>query len=48
VPVDQVWTLVMSWYAGRADEQWTPRTPDEMQKIFADAGLTGDFWNVTA
>jgi hypothetical protein len=44
VPLEQVWRLAMPWYADRLDYDWTPRTPAAMEHLFAEAGLTSDFW----
>ena len=46
VPLEQVWRLSQPWYANRLHEDWTPRTADEIERLFEGAGLTGDFWNV--
>jgi len=46
VSLEQVWRLARPWYADRLDEDWTPRTPDVMERILSDAGLTGAFWRV--
>jgi hypothetical protein len=46
VPLDQLWTLARSWYANRLDYEWLPRTPAEMERVFAAAGLAGEFWRV--
>ena len=46
VPLEQVWRLTAPWYADRLDYDWTPRTPGAMERLLADAGLTGDFWRV--
>jgi len=46
VPLEQVWRLSVPWYADRLDYDWTPRTPAAMERLLADAGLTGDFWRV--
>ena len=45
-PIQQVWHLAVAWYADRLDDDWTPRAPAAMERLFADAGLTGDFWRV--
>jgi hypothetical protein len=29
------------------DYGWQPRAPEAMERLFAEAGLTGDFWRVT-
>jgi len=44
--LDQAWALACSWYATRLDHEWMPRTPGETERLFAAAGLTGDFWRV--
>jgi hypothetical protein len=41
-----VWRLAGPWYADRLDERWSPRTPEAMERLLADAGLRGDFWRV--
>ena len=46
VPLEQVWRLTGPWYAGRLDEDWTPRTPDVVERLLTQAGLTGEFWKV--
>jgi hypothetical protein len=46
VPLEQAWRLAGPWYADRLDEAWTPRTPEVMQRLFTEAGLTGEFWRV--
>lgn len=46
VPLQQVWQLAQPWYADRLDDDWTPRTPENIEQLFSAAGLTGDFWGV--
>jgi len=46
VPLDQVWTLASGWYANRLDYEWMPRTHGEAERLFAAAGLTGEFWRI--
>ena len=46
VPVDRLWRLSRPWYADRLDEDWRPKTPEVIERLLADAGLTGDFWRV--
>jgi hypothetical protein len=48
VPLSQVWQLARRWYAGRAGEAWNPRTPEEAEHVFADVGLSGEFWRLTS
>lgn len=42
--VQQQWQLAAGWFAGRADADWTKRTPQQVQEVFESVGLTGDFW----
>jgi hypothetical protein len=42
--VQQQWELATRWFAGRADADWIKRSPEEVQAVFEDVGLTGDFW----
>jgi hypothetical protein len=44
--IEQVWRLARAWYADRLDEEWSPRSPETMERLFADAGLFGEFWRV--
>jgi hypothetical protein len=44
----QQWDLARSWYADRLSRDWRRRTPEEAEAVFADVGLTGDFWRLTA
>ena len=46
VPLDRVWRLAGPWDADRLDERGSPRTPEAMERLLADAGLRGDFWRV--
>ena len=46
VALEQVWRLAGPWYADRMDDGWTPRRPEETERLLTDAGLTGEFWRV--
>jgi hypothetical protein len=46
LPLEQVWQLAQVWYAGRAEEHWTPRSPEAVEQLFASLGLTGAFWSL--
>ncbi|MGD2059261.1 MAG: hypothetical protein PVF87_00210 [Acidimicrobiia bacterium] len=39
--------LSKDWYATRMRRDWEPPTPTEAESIFAQHGLTGDFWSLT-
>lgn len=42
------WRLAHAWYAGRLDPGFRRRTPEEAEALFAELGLTGRFWRLTA
>jgi hypothetical protein len=46
LPLDQVWRLSGPWYEDRLQEHWRPKTVEKIERIFAEAALTGDFWRV--
>lgn len=45
VTVDQLWGLAQAWYGNRLRPDSRRPQPDEMRRIFAELGLTGDFWD---
>jgi hypothetical protein len=45
VRIDQLWTLATTWYGTRLQPISRRPGPDEMRRIFAALGLTGDFWD---
>jgi hypothetical protein len=44
--LEQLWRLGDAWYADRLDRDWRRRTPEEAEALFAELGLTGDFWRL--
>ena len=44
--LDQLWRLADAWYANRLARDWRRRRPDEAEALFAELGLTGDFWRL--
>jgi hypothetical protein len=44
---EQMWRLADTWYHDRDDPAWRRRTADEAEAVFAEIGLTGDFWRLT-
>jgi hypothetical protein len=44
--VDQQWELAKAWYPERLSPDWKRRSPAEAQELFAQIGLTGDFWRL--
>ena len=45
--LDAAWRLARAWYADKLSPEWRRATPAGAERIFADAGLTGDFWRLT-
>jgi hypothetical protein len=45
--MDQQWRLARAWFDGRHLPDWKRRTPQEAEAVFADVGLTGDFWHLS-
>jgi Alkylmercury lyase len=43
---EQMWHVAHAWYGDRLAPDWRRKTPDEAQALFAEAGLTGPFWQV--
>ncbi|HEX4066023.1 MAG TPA: organomercurial lyase [Acidobacteriaceae bacterium] len=46
VPLNQVAQLATLWYGSHASPDWHKWTISEAQKIFHDAGLRSEFWDV--
>jgi hypothetical protein len=44
--VQQLQSLAIAWYGDRMDPDWRPRTRDESQRLLADIGLDGSFWEL--
>ena len=40
----QQWRLALLWYKDRRSPAWRRKTPEEAEAIFAECGLSGDFW----
>jgi hypothetical protein len=47
IGVQQLQALASVWYGDRLDPEWQPRTRDESQRLLADVGLDGDFWELS-
>lgn len=47
VSPEQMWRLADEWYHDRADPGWRRRTSAEAQALFAEIGLTGEFWRLS-
>lgn len=44
---EQMWRLADTWYHDRDDPAWRRRSTDEAEQVFADIGLTGEFWKLS-
>ncbi len=40
------WTLARAWYARKLEPDWRCHTLEEAEALFADLGLTGEFWRL--
>jgi len=40
------WRLAQAWYHDRLNPFWHRKTPDETRQVFADLGLTSEFWKL--
>jgi hypothetical protein len=45
--LSQCWRLAREWYAGRLEPQWRRLSAAEAQASLGNAGLTGDFWDLS-
>jgi hypothetical protein len=45
--LEQAWELGRRWYADKLSPEWKRATAEEAETVFADIGLTGDFWRLT-
>lgn len=43
---EQLWRLADAWYHDRDDPGWRRPSTDEAESLFAEIGLTGDFWKL--
>jgi hypothetical protein len=46
--VDQCWQLAHAWYGDKASPDWRRHSLEEAEALFAEIGLTGDFWRLRA
>ena len=44
--LQQAWGLGRAWYAGRLSPDWRRATVEEANALFAEIGLTGEFWRL--
>ena len=45
-PFDTAWRLADAWFRDRLAPEWRRRAPEDAQRVFADLGLTGEFWTL--
>ena len=43
---EQQWRLAAAWYANRLAPDWSRRSPEEAEALFAELGLEGEFWRL--
>jgi hypothetical protein len=43
---EQMWQLAQAWYANRMSPDWRRKSPEEIEALFAEIGLSGDFWRL--
>ncbi len=44
--LEQAWELGRRWYGDKLSPDWKRATPEEAEAVFAEIGLTGDFWRL--
>jgi len=44
---EQMWRLADTWYRDRDDPTWRRRSAEEVEEVFAEIGLGGEFWQLT-
>lgn len=44
----QGWRLAYGWYRHKVRPDWRRHTLEEAEALFADVGLTGEFWRLRA
>ena len=45
-PIDQLWRLAEAWYRDRMSPDWRRRSAAEAEALFAEVGLTDEFWRL--
>ena len=44
--LQQGWKLAQLWYGDRLEPEWRAKSTSEAQELFAQVGLTADFWRL--
>ena len=42
----QMWAVAQPWFERRLAPDWRRYSADEAERVFANAGLTGEFWKL--
>ena len=46
MPIQKCWELARRWYAGRLEIDWQRPDQAQIQQLFAELGLEGEFWDL--
>ena len=46
ISVETGWRLARAWYTRKLRPDWRRHTLEEAEALFAELGLTGDFWRL--
>jgi hypothetical protein len=46
MPLATMWQLADAWYRDRFDPSWSRKPVDDAEALFAQLGLTADFWQL--
>jgi hypothetical protein len=44
--IPALWDLSQRWYHNRLSPDYHGRSPEQVQEIFREAGLTSEFWRI--
>jgi hypothetical protein len=44
--VETGWKLARAWYSHKLEPDWRRHTVEEAEALFAELGLTGEFWRL--
>ena len=44
--LEQQWGLAKAWYSDRLQSDWRRKTPEEVEALFTELGLTSRFWRI--
>ena len=46
LPLETGWRLARAWYSRKLEPDWRRHTLEEAEALFAELGLTGEFWRL--